>query len=158
MIEIEINIKDLDESLTRLIALGRDLTPINRGIAGILADIPERAFAEQADPATGEAWAALSPVTVARRGSATPILQVSGQLAASMQSDYGREFASLATNKIYATTMFFGAKQGEFGKTRRGGPIPWGDIPGRRFMGIGKQDEADIMDFVRDAVEAILAR
>ena len=157
MIEIEINIKDLDDSLTRLIKLGRDLTPINRGIAGILADIPERAFADQAEPATGEAWAALSPVTVARRGSATPILQVSGQLAGSLQSEYGRDFARVSTNKIYATTMFFGAKKGEFGKTKRGAPIPWGDIPGRRFMGLGEQDEADLMDFVRDAVEAVLA-
>ena len=157
MIEIEINIEDLDARLTSLIALGRDLTPVNRGIAGILADIPERAFREQADPATGEAWAALSPVTVKRRGSATPILQVSGQLAGSMQSEYSRDFSRVYTNKEYATTMFYGAKQGEFGRTKRNGPIPWGDIPGRRFFGISKQDEDDLVDFVRNAVQAALS-
>ena len=156
MVEIEINLKNLDDGLSRLIALGRDPTPIHRGVAGILADIPERAFREQADPVTGEAWAELSPVTVSRRGSATPILQVSGQLAGSMQSEYGRDFARVSTNKIYATTMFFGAKKGEFGRTKRGAPIPWGDIPARPFMGIGPQDEANIMDFVRDAVAATL--
>lgn len=157
MVEIEINIEDLDASITRLVNLGRDLTPINRGIAGILADIPERAFREQADPATGEAWEALSPVTVKRRGSATPILQVSGQLAGSMQSEYGRDFSRVYTNKEYATTMFYGAKQGEFGRTKRNGPIPWGNIPGRRFFGIGKQDEDDLVDFVRNAVQAALS-
>ena len=157
MVEIEINIENLDESLTRLIKLGRDLTPINRGIAGILADIPERAFREQEDPATGEAWAKLSPVTVQRRGASTPILQVSGQLAASMQSEYGRDFSRVYTNKEYATTMFFGAKKGEFGKTKRGAPIPWGDIPARRFFGLSETDEDDIMDLIHNAVQAAIA-
>lgn len=156
MVEIEINIEDLDASLTRLINLGRDLTPLNRGIAGILAEIPERAFREQADPATGEAWESLSPVTVKRRGSATPILQVSGQLAASMQSEYGRDFARAFTNKIYATTMHYGAKKGEFGKTKRGALIPWGDIPARPLFGLSRDDEEDIMDFIRKGVQAAL--
>ena len=156
MIEIEINIDDLETSLTELINLGADLTPIHRGLAGILADIPEQAFSAQANPETGEAWEALSPVTVGRRGSATPILQVSGQLAGSMQSDYGRDFARVSTGDERATTMFFGAKQGEFGRTSRGGPIPWGDIPARPFFGISDATETEIAEFVRSAVQRAL--
>lgn len=156
MVEIEININELEISLTRLIDLGQDLTPVSRGIAGVLADIPERAFAAQANPETGEAWEALSPVTIKRRGSATPILQVSGQLAGSVQSDYGRDFARVSINKEYATTMFFGAKQGEFGRTARGGPIPWGDIPGRPFFGLSNTDEEEIMEIVKNAVQRAL--
>lgn len=156
MIEIIVNIDDLEDGLTRLIALGRDMTPLNRGIAGILADIPERAFRAQADPATGESWAELSPVTVARRGSARPILQVSGKLAGSIQQEYGRDFARVYTNKKQATTMHFGAKKGEFGKTKRGAPIPWGDIPARPFFGINSQDEEDIREFIQDRLRTVL--
>ena len=33
-----------------------------------------------------------------------------------------------------AGTLNFGAKQGAFGRSRRGGPIPWGTIPPRPFF------------------------
>ena len=47
---------------------------------------------------------------------------------------------AVGTNKIYATTMHYGAKKGAFGKTRRGAPIPWGDIPARPFMMLQSND------------------
>ena len=39
------------------------------------------------------------------------------------------------TNVVYATTQQFGAARGEFGATRRGRPIPFGDIRARAFVG-----------------------
>lgn len=33
-----------------------------------------------------------------------------------------------------AGTLNFGAKQGAYGRSRRGGPIPWGTIPPRPFF------------------------
>ena len=74
MIEIEVHIAALDALLGRAIALGANMTPITRALAGVLADIPARAFANQADPETGQAWAPLKPSTVKRRGSKEPIL------------------------------------------------------------------------------------
>ena len=41
----------------------------------------------------------------------------------------------------YASTHQFGAKQGAYGSTRRGAPIPWGDIPARPFLGLSSDDE-----------------
>ena len=156
MIEIEVNTDAVQGILANLIALGANMTPITRALAGVLADIPERAFANQADPATGKAWAPLSPTTVARRGSATPILQVHGALAASIHSEYGPDFAQAGTATVYAPTHQFGAAKGAFGSNRRGRPIPWGDIPARPFFGIGPEDEAEFAQVAQEGLQRAL--
>jgi len=157
MIEVEVNIAGLEALLGRAIALGADMTPITRALAGVLADIPERAFANQADPVTGQAWAPLKPSTVKRRGSATPILQVSGHLAGSMQSESGPDFARVTTATVYAPTHQNGAKKGAFGSTKRGRPIPWGDIPARRFLGVGPEDEEELLQTASQTLQRVLA-
>ena len=105
---------------------------------------------------TGEPWADLSDVTKARREKAGhwpgPILQVKGQLAASIESGYGKDFAQAGSNKVYAPVMFFGAEKGAFGKNKRGGPIPWGDIPARRMLGLNADDEVDILDILETEI------
>ncbi|GFK94431.1 hypothetical protein NNJEOMEG_02276 [Fundidesulfovibrio magnetotacticus] len=156
MIEIFVNTSPVDALLMRIVALGANMTPVTRPLAGVLADIPERAFAGQRDPVTGAPWAPLKPVTVNRRGSSTPILQVSGILAGSIQAEHGPDFARVTTNVPYAPTHQFGAKKGQFGRTRRGGPIPWGDIPARRFFGVGPEDEAEIAQTTSSALQRFL--
>lgn len=157
MVEIEVNTTGVDELLARAIALGANMTPVSQALAGVLADIPERAFAGQRDPATGAPWAELSPVTVARRGSARPILQVSGILASSFQAESGADFARVTTNVPYATTQHFGAKKGQFGRNRRGSPIPWGDIPARPMVGVGPTDEEEIAQTAASVLRRVLA-
>ncbi len=146
-ISIEFNDQQVQRALDELINRVEDPSPAMRAIAGVLEEATEEAFRTESDPATGIAWDPLSAVTLAvnpeRRGGS--ILQDSGLLAASIVSDYGRDYAEIGTNRVYAPTHQFGAKQGEFGTTSRGGPIPWGDIPARPFLGIGPQDEEDIL-------------
>ncbi|MGB0955835.1 MAG: phage virion morphogenesis protein [Panacagrimonas sp.] len=48
-----------------------------------------------------------------------------------------------APNKL-TTIQQFGARKGAFGTTRRGAPIPWGDIPARPFLGISDEDRTEI--------------
>jgi phage virion morphogenesis protein len=156
MIEVEVNTEALEAQLGRAIALGANMTPITRALAGVLEDIPERAFANQADPTTGQAWAPLSPATVKRRGSATPILQVSGALAASIQSEYGPDFAQAGTATVYAPPHQFGARKGAFGTTSRGRPIPWGDIPARPIFGVGPEDEAEFAQVALEGLQRVL--
>ncbi|HML56420.1 MAG TPA: phage virion morphogenesis protein [Solidesulfovibrio magneticus] len=153
---IEVHIDQAQALLANIIATGRNMTPITRALAGVLADIPERAFANQADPATGAPWAALSPTTVARRGSAQPILQVSGILAGSIHSEHGPDYARASTADVKAATHQFGAKKGQYGSTRKGTPIPWGDIPARPFFGIGPEDEAEIEGTALEALMRVL--
>jgi phage virion morphogenesis protein len=156
MIEIEVHIDQAQNLLANLIATGRNMTPVTRALAGVLADIPERAFASQADPATGTPWAPLTPRTIARRGSAQPILQVSGILAGSIHPDYGPDYARVGTADVKAPTHQFGAKKGQYGSTRRGRPIPWGDIPARPFFGVGPEDETEIEGTALEALQRVL--
>jgi phage virion morphogenesis protein len=192
MIEIEVNITSLSIGLTGLAELGRNMTPLTRDLAEVLKGATDRAFEDQADPATGENWSPLSPATLARRaktGHTGSILKVSGQLVASIQTEHGPRHAAVFTSKEYGPTHQFGAKKGSFGTatrgargtgkrnprnyTARGGatvggwlsgraqggsfPIPWGDIPARPFLGIGKPEEAEIEASVRRAVRRAVA-
>lgn len=123
MLEIEVNIDSVSAGLTRLAQLGQNMTPLTRDLAEILKGGVDRAFADEVDPATGEQWHPLSPTTLARRakaGHTGKMLQVSGQLAASVQTEYGPHHAAVGTNKVYAATQQFGAKKGSFGTAKRG--------------------------------------
>lgn len=48
----------------------------------------------------------------------------------------------------YAVTHQFGAQKGEFGRNKRGSPIPWGDIPARPFLGLSADDRQDCLDLL----------
>ncbi|MGC9456852.1 MAG: phage virion morphogenesis protein [Halothiobacillaceae bacterium] len=144
MIEIDYNDRAVLDALQRLDASLDNLTPAMRDIAGVLTDATERAFQNEQDPATGKPWDALSAATVAiRKGDAHPILQRSGQLAASVSADWGRDFAAVGTNKAYAAMHQFG------GVTAPNSMIPGKRIPARPFLGIGDEDKAEILDIVR---------
>ncbi|NWO05560.1 MAG: phage virion morphogenesis protein [Alteromonadaceae bacterium] len=148
-IAIEFNDQQVQRALDELINRVEDPRLAMRAIAGVLEDASEEAFRSESDPATGIAWAPLSPdTTLARRPDREggSILQDSGLLAVSIVSDYGPDYAEVGSNRPYAPTHQFGAQQGEFGTTSRGGPIPWGDIPARPFLGIGPEDEQEILD------------
>jgi phage virion morphogenesis protein len=147
-IDISMNYQVVQKTLNDLLKRVENTEPAMQEIADVLADASERAFRDEADPETGALWDPLSAVTLALRPrrAGGKILQDSGIMAASIVTDYGRDFAAIGTNHPAAPTHFFGARQGEYGKTARGGPIPWGDIPARRFMGIGPTDEEDILD------------
>jgi len=84
-----------------------------------------------------------------RKGA--PILNASGAfgLMGSISTDHGKDFAEIGTNRVYAPTHQFGAQKGEFGTSSRGGPIPWGDIPARPYLGISPADESDILALAR---------
>ena len=53
MLNVEVNLESLQAGLGGLEGGARDLSFATRGIAGVLADATERAFADEADPTTG---------------------------------------------------------------------------------------------------------
>lgn len=135
---IEIDDRRIKAALRRLAASGRDLTPAMRDIAGLLEASARRAFEQERSP-DGKPWADLSDLTKRRRAATGhwpgQILQVTGRLIGSLASSYDATSAQAGTNLPQARTHQKGAKQGAYGRTRRGGPIPWGDIPARPFLG-----------------------
>jgi len=191
MLVMEVKIDSIEAGLSRLAELGQNMTPLTRDIAEILKGGVDRAFKDEVDPETGEKWQPLSPATLARRakaGHTGKILQVTGQLAASIHSEYGPHHALVGTADVRAPTHQKGAKKGSFGTAKRGAhtgrrsnarnytarggatvggwlsgraqggtmPLPWGDIPARPFLGLGKPEVAEIEASVKNAVRRVL--
>ena len=133
-INVEIIDAQLRAKLALAIANNRNLRPLTAALAADLHGGVEDVLEAEGMPK----WRGLGPVQTARRikGGTWPgkLLQVTGQLAASIQPDNGDDFAQVSTNLKKAKTLNFGAQQGEFGRSKRGGPIPWGDIEPRPFM------------------------
>ena len=106
------------------------------------------------------AWAGLSPVTLARRAhGGGAILQDTGELKGSINASHTVDTATVGSNLKYAPTHQFGAKQGEFGRSDRNTPLPWGDIPARPFIPIDKDGDISYDGFlaVREVVNGYLA-
>lgn len=108
MFEIQVKDDGASAILGRIAAGLRNPTPLARAVAGTLETETERNFAAQGRPA----WMGLAPATVKRRTKAGTwpgkILQVSGQLAASFATDYGRDYARIGSNKPQAAIQHFG--------------------------------------------------
>ncbi|OTG87693.1 phage virion morphogenesis protein [Acinetobacter sp. ANC 4558] len=126
---IQINNHELVQRLTQVATGLNQPKELSSAIAGSFLTIVEDNFDAQGRPA----WAGLSPVTEARRKSGK-ILNQSGQLRDSIQTEASDTEVSIGTSDPKAPTHQFGAKQGQYGKSSRGGPLPWGNIPARPFM------------------------
>ncbi|AQZ95556.1 phage virion morphogenesis protein [Halopseudomonas phragmitis] len=100
---------------------------------------------------SGQPWPALSPRYLAvKEPNPGKILQRSGNLARQIQYQVQGNDLFWGTDRIYGATHQFGARRGQFGQTRRGGPIPWGDIAAREFLGVSDADADEIIELVRD--------
>lgn len=58
------------------------------------------------------------------------------------------------TNVKYSALHQFGARQGQFGKTKRNTPIPWGDVPARPYFPI--DSEGNILPSALERVMEVL--
>ncbi|AWD21607.1 phage virion morphogenesis protein [Fuscovulum blasticum] len=116
-----------------------------------------RNFAAESAP-DGSHWAPLSALTTARREAAgqTPIqiLRATGKMAAEINAEATDDYLRVGSPAPQAAVMQFGAAQGSFGSSSRGGPIPWGDIPGRPFLGLSPDDEIEIIAIAEDWLSA----
>ena len=92
-IEIKLDNKAVEEALLKVAQKASDLRPLMKNIAGIMADSTEENFKEEGRPK----WKDLSEKTkTARRKTGHypgQILQVSGQLAMSITTQYDNESA-----------------------------------------------------------------
>ncbi|WP_041977552.1 phage virion morphogenesis protein [Xenorhabdus nematophila] len=124
--------------------LGTDTTPITRAVAAVLASESEDAFANQADPTTGQPWSPLTPryqAKLAARGYNGPLLQrTQGGLALSLSTTYDAASAAIGSNKIYAPIHQWGGLP-----TMPPGPAA---VPARPYMGLSAQGIADIVEII----------
>jgi phage virion morphogenesis protein len=166
-IRIELDSREVLAALADLEGRAGDMTDLMADLAGILEGASERAFQKEKDPATGAPWAELSETTKQRRADPlAKILQDSGSLVGSLDSEHDSNSATVGFAEKYASTHHFGAKKGQFGTASgafyfdgeslrpRQVPIPWGDIPARPIVGISKEDEQEILDAVSAYIRA----
>jgi phage virion morphogenesis protein len=144
---VEIIDQALKVRLAKMIAANNDSRPLMAGIAVTLLDSVEHTVESEGIPR----WAALSKkTTIPRRIAAgqVPIrmLDAEGELMRRNSLNSGPNFAEVTNNYRSAKTMHYGAKKGQFGRSTRGGPLPWGDIPARPFMVLLPANKKKILD------------
>lgn len=144
MIRVEIEDRAVLDALEDLRARVSDLTPVMADVAQALASETERRFEQE-----GPGWPSLANSTILARMKSShwpgKMLQRSGQLAASIQTAHGRDYAQIGSNKVYAAIHQFGGPAG------RGRKVT---IPARPYLPIvdGRlTDEAErtILDVVQ---------
>lgn len=136
----------IQNAFARLQQLGRDTRPITSAIAAVLASESEDAFANEADPTTGQAWAPLSDSykeKLAAKGKTGKMLQRSqAGLAMSLSTEYDAISAAIGPNKIYGPLMMWGGLP-----SMPRGPAA---VPGRKYMGLSEQGVQDIVDIINE--------
>lgn len=175
MIRIDVNIdaSELEAAVSRLREAAQDTTPIMRRCADVLGLAATHAFDDEADPVTGTKWQPLAASTAAARaaaGHSGKILQLTGSLASSLECDFGRTYAVVGTAKLYAAAHQFGAvtkphviraRNGKAlkipgGGFRRSVNHPGSTIPARPFLGIGPEDEKELLGIFHDELHKAL--
>lgn len=162
MIRIDFNASAVFDQLNRLRGLLDDMTPIHKDIAEYMTKATRDRFKSSKAP-DGTRWRQKSPATLAAylaRGDGRktkPLIGSSGRLGKEIASSFTRDAAEVGSALEYSGVMQNGAKKGAFGKTRTGRPVPWGDIPARVWLGISAEDQRNILDIVKTALESVAA-
>ncbi|MBN8189371.1 MAG: hypothetical protein GYB50_17200 [Rhodobacteraceae bacterium] len=94
-----------------------------------------------------------------------PLIGSTKSLSGTISYEARADDVTWGSNMIYAAVQQFGAEAGAFGarmgmnkKGRRFFmPIPWGNIPARRFLGVGKEDETALIEIVEEYLEGAAA-
>ena len=116
---------------------------LTRKIANVLWHESEMAFDEERTP-EGEKWAALHPKTKQsreNRGYDGKILQVRGDLVASLNLDYGDSFAMIGAAEPYGQYHQSGTKS----------------MPARPFLGLGQSGQKEIQQIIADRFKDVFS-
>jgi len=133
-------------------ALGRitHLEDALKEIGDILVQSTQNRFGTKIAP-SGATWAPNSPVTIAIKGHGSQLRGKSKALGDTIHYQLdGTRAVEVGSNMIYAAVQQFGQPKGASGRTKRGAPIPWGDIPPRPFVGVSQEDEDRITEIMAD--------
>lgn len=151
-IEIKIDNKAVNEKLLELAKRGENLRPLMKNIAGIFASSTEENFKEEGRP---DKWTELAEITKENRKKqknkkkgkskikekdnnkwSGKILQVSGQLAASVNTQYDDNSAVIGSNLDYAAIHQLGGQAGRNKKVT---------IPARPYLKLTDDDFDEIL-------------
>lgn len=153
-IKVKIDNKAVNEKLLELAKRTENLRPLMKNIAGIFASSTEENFKEEGRP---DKWTELAEITKENRNKiknmnkkkgknkssekenkwSGKILQISGQLAASVNTEYDDESVVIGSNKDYAAIHQLGGKAGKNKKV---------SIPARPYLQLTDEDFDEILE------------
>ena len=140
-IEIKIDSQEVEHKLQEIAKKTSDLKPLMKNIAGIFASAAEDNFAEEGRP---DKWQDLSKVTKKLREKKGKwpgqILQVSGQLASSINTYYDNNSAIIGSNLEYAAIHQLGGQAGRNKKVT---------VLARPYLKLTDEDFEEIMDVIK---------
>lgn len=116
---------------------------LTRKVANVLWAESEHAFDEERTP-EGEKWAALHPKTKQareNRGYDGKILQVRGDLVASLNLDYGESFAVIGAAEPYGQFHQSGTQF----------------MPARPFLGLGESGQKEIRNIIAERFKEVFS-
>jgi len=149
MIEVKIDSREVEAELKKLEARTENLKPVFEDIGEYLIVSTRQRFLDKEAP-DGTPWARNSPLTQALKGKNDPLIGESKSLSRYFSYNASSRSLEFGSPMKYAAVQHFGAKQGAFGRSERGTPLPWGRIPARPFLGLSSKDRAEILDIVRE--------
>ena len=82
--------------------------------------------------------------------SKKPLIGKSKRLSTEINYQASATQVTIGSPMEYAAVHQFGVLRGALGRTKRGSPIPWGDIPARPFLGVSEADKADILEILQN--------
>ena len=136
-IEIKIDDKEIQQLLKKLISKTENLHPLMKNISGIMLDSVEENFEKEGRP---DKWQGLKKTTIKQRTKKGywpgRILQVRGELAASITNKSDENSAVVGTNKVYAAIHQFGGDAGRNKKVK---------IPARPYLKLGEKEKVEIL-------------
>ena len=137
-IEIKVDNKAVNEKLLELAKRGENLRPLMKNIAGIFASSTEENFKEEGRP---DKWVDLSEERKEQRKKIHKwpgqILQVEGQLAKFVNTQYDDKSVVIGSNLPYAAIHQLGGKAGKNKKV---------EIPARPYLKLIDEDYEEILE------------
>ena len=136
-LQLNVDNKEVTEALLNLAKRTENLRPLMKSIAGIFASSTEENFKNEGRP---DKWTDLAEVTKKSREKINKwpgqILQVEGQLAASVTTQYDDDSAVIGSNKEYARIHQLGGDAGRGKKVK---------IPARPYLHLTDDDFDEIL-------------
>lgn len=134
------NVGQVVRALRKAQTMYDDTRPLMVQVAGVMQTETDEAFMREQTP-DHKRWAPLALSTTralisGKLRGAHPILQVSGQLVASIHTKSGNGFAEIGTNKVQAALQQFGGAAG------RGHAA---QVPARAYIGLGQSALQNIL-------------
>ena len=144
-IEIKLDNKEVESRLLDLAKRSENLRPLMKNIAGIFAYSTEENFKEES---RSDKWTELSESTIKQRTKNKQwpgmILQISGQLASSVNTYYDDDSAVMGSNLEYAAIHQLG---GQAGKNKSV------EIPARPYLQLTPDDFEEILSMTENFLE-----